>query len=63
MKVMQDWTFRDGERTVDYKAGDELHDFAVGAAKTAGVTEKDEANGDGAAKAGSTSNANAVKGK
>ena len=63
-KASKDWTYRDGGVTVDYKAGDTLHAFAVDAAKAANAVEaeKETGDGNGAAKAGATRGAVNLKG-
>lgn len=62
MKANKDWNYRTPTVLVEYKAGDELHDFAVADAIAAGVTEKVKADGNGSAKASAQGNTISLKG-
>lgn len=62
MKANKDWNYRTSTVLVEYKAGDELHDFAVADAIAAGVTEKGKEDGNGPAKTGAKGNPISLKG-
>ena len=62
MKAIKNWNYRTTTVLVEYRAGDELHDFAVADAIAAGVTEKGKADGNGSAKASPQGDAISLKG-
>ena len=62
MKAIKNWNYRTPTVLVEYKAGDELHDFAVADAIAAGVTEKVQKDGNGTAKASAQGGAISLKG-
>lgn len=67
MKANKDWTYRTAAVTVAYKAGDELHEYAIAAATAAGAVdavkeEKGKADGNGTAKASAPRNTVNLKG-